>query len=131
MTVAGADRRPDPVVTAAVTQLERGGSTRGLGLGPRQLRRRFGAAMGYGPAFYGRIARLDRFSRLVAVSPSGVPLAQLAAAAGYYDEAHLWRTASPSPAHPGPVPGGEDRMTVPSNSDPGGCCTLGRWRSFS
>ena len=91
VAVAGAERRPDSVVTAAVARLDRGESTDGLGLGPRQLRRRFGAAMGYGPTFYGRIARLDRFSRLAAHSPSGRPLAQLAAAAGYYDEAHLWR----------------------------------------
>lgn len=91
VAVAGADRRPDPVVTAAVDRLERGESTAELGLGPRQLRRRFGAAMGYGPAFYRRIARLDRFSRLAAGAAPALPLAQLAAAAGYYDEAHLWR----------------------------------------
>ena len=90
VAVAGPDRQPDPVVVAAVARLERGEDLGGLGLGPRQLRRRFGAAMGYGPAFYGRIARLDRFSRLAAC-PSGLPLAQLAATAGYYDEAHLWR----------------------------------------
>lgn len=91
VAVAGADRRSDPLVTAAVDRLERGEGVGDLGLGPRQLRRRFRAAMGYGPAFYGRIARLDRFSRLVAVADPGRPLAQLAVAAGYYDEAHLWR----------------------------------------
>jgi methylphosphotriester-DNA--protein-cysteine methyltransferase len=47
--------------------------------------------MGYGPAFYRRIARLDRFSRLAAGAAPAIPLAQLAATAGYYDEAHLWR----------------------------------------
>jgi len=91
VTAAGDDRRPDPVVAAAVARLDRGEGTEGLGLSPRQLRRRFGAAMGYGPTFYGRIARLDRFSRLAAGPGGALPLAQLAAAAGYYDEAHLWR----------------------------------------
>ena len=90
VAVAGPDRRSDPVVTAAVEHLDRGVGTAGLGLGSRQLRRRFGAAMGYGPAFYARLARLDRFSRLV--EPVAVAsLAQLGAEAGYFDEAHLWR----------------------------------------
>lgn len=91
VAAAGADRRPDPVVMAAVARLDRGERIEGLGLGDRQLRRRFGAAMGYGPTFYGRIARLARFSRLTAGAGAALPLAQLAAAAGYYDEAHLWR----------------------------------------
>lgn len=115
VAVAGADRRPDPVVTAAVSRLEQGDGTGELGLGPRQLRRRFGAAMGYGPTFYGRIIRLDRFSRLAAGAGPGVPLAQLGAAAGFYDEAHLWRDCvaltgrTPAQHRPadGPAPGGE------------------------
>lgn len=114
VAVAGPDRRPDPVVSAAVSRLERGDGTGGLGLGPRQLRRRFGAAMGYGPTFYGRITRLDRFTRLAAGAALGVPLAQLGAAAGYYDEAHLWRDCvaltgrTPAQHRPasGPAPAG-------------------------
>ncbi len=112
VAVAGADRRPDPLVTAAVSRLERGDDTDGLGLGPRQLRRRFGAAMGYGPAFYRRITRLDRFSRLAAGAPA-VPPAQMGAAAGFYAEAHLWRDCvaltgrTPAQHRPatGPAPG--------------------------
>jgi AraC-like DNA-binding protein len=59
----------------------------GFGMSARQFRRRFTDAVGYGPAFFTRIARLQRFLRLAAVRRSG--LAELAATAGYTDQSHL------------------------------------------
>jgi AraC-like DNA-binding protein len=58
------------------------------GVSSRQLRRRFDRGVGYGPAFFARIARLQRFARAAARSP-GRGIAELAASAGYVDQAHL------------------------------------------
>ena len=58
------------------------------GLSTRQLRRRFDRDVGYGPAFFARIARLQRFARAAASSP-GRGIAELAAHAGYVDQPHL------------------------------------------
>ncbi len=81
---------PDPVVVAAVTAIAAGGPVDARGLGPRQFRRRFTEAIGYGPTLFGRIARLDRFTDLLAATPER-SLAELAVMAGYYDQAHLNR----------------------------------------
>jgi len=59
-----------------------------LGLSPRQLHRRCLSNFGYGPR---RLTRVLRFSRLCDEGGSGVPLAQLAHAVGYADQAHLSR----------------------------------------
>ena len=59
------------------------------GLSTRQLRRRFDHAVGYGPAFYARVARLQRFAVLALRWKRG--LAELAASAGYADQSHLGR----------------------------------------
>lgn len=58
------------------------------GLGERQLRRRFTVAVGYGPATYLRVLRLQR---AIALAPRTRGLAALAARAGYADQAHLGR----------------------------------------
>ncbi|RZQ62977.1 helix-turn-helix transcriptional regulator [Amycolatopsis suaedae] len=58
------------------------------GLSARQLRRRFTAAVGYGPAIYLRVARLQRALEL---APHVGDLARLAAEAGYADQPHLNR----------------------------------------
>lgn len=58
------------------------------GVSSRQLRRRFNRGVGYGPAFFARIARLQRFARVAARS-SGRGIAGLAASVGYVDQAHL------------------------------------------
>jgi AraC-like DNA-binding protein len=58
------------------------------GVSARQLRRRFDRAVGYGPAFYARVARLQRFARAAVRWPDR-GLAELAAAAGYADQSHL------------------------------------------
>jgi AraC-like DNA-binding protein len=67
-------------------------SARAVGLSERQLRRRFTAAVGYGPATLVRILRFQRFlHRANARDAAGTPLARLAAEAGYADQAHLAR----------------------------------------
>lgn len=58
------------------------------GVSSRQLRRRFDRHVGYGPAFFARIARLQRFARSAARQPRH-GLAELAASAGYVDQPHL------------------------------------------
>jgi AraC-like DNA-binding protein len=62
------------------------------GLGERQLRRRFEAAIGYGPKTFQRIMRFHRWLALAEAGPPAEPsLIDLAADAGYADQAHLTR----------------------------------------
>nr|WP_238341951.1 helix-turn-helix domain-containing protein [Actinopolymorpha rutila] len=95
-------------------------------LGERQFRRRFSAAVGYGPATFARIARLVRVRDLARGHPRAT-LADLAAAAGYTDQAHLARDcrdltgATPSALlragqDPEPPP---DRRAGPDHRSPG------------
>ncbi|WP_177231309.1 helix-turn-helix domain-containing protein [Amycolatopsis saalfeldensis] len=85
---------PDPAVAAVLAHLERGPSRvgalppAGQQLSERQLRRRFTIAVGYGPATY---LRVSRFQRAIAAAPRVTGLAELAATAGYADQAHLAR----------------------------------------
>jgi AraC-like DNA-binding protein len=93
---AARDPDPDPLVAAAVHLLERrpervGGLGTALGLGERQLRRRFLAAVGYGPKTLARVLRFQRLLDLLD-SPDGArgpSLASAAADAGYADQAHM------------------------------------------
>lgn len=62
------------------------------GVSARQLRRRFDRAVGYGPAYFARIARLQGFAAAAMRSP-GRGLADLAAGAGYADQSHLAKDA--------------------------------------
>jgi AraC-like DNA-binding protein len=86
----------DALVRAAVLAVARGAAAgvpdlgRALGLGERQLRRRFDDEVGYGPAMLRRVLRLQRFLTLDERHP-GASLARLAAEAGYADQAHLAR----------------------------------------
>ena len=79
---------------AAVALLRDGASLpeagRVVGLGERQLRRRFERAVGYGPATLVRIQRFQHFLALAEQQP-GAALSRLAAEAGYADQAHLTR----------------------------------------
>jgi transcriptional regulator GlxA family with amidase domain len=81
----------DPLVVEAARQVGAGESVhsvaQAVALSERQLRRRFHAAVGYGPKTLGRVMRLQRFLRAARASDEG--LAALAAAAGYADQAHL------------------------------------------
>ncbi|MFF0148381.1 helix-turn-helix protein [Amycolatopsis sulphurea] len=81
----------DPAVDELLARLARAPSRVGApppGLGERQLRRRFTLAVGYGPATYLRVLRLQR---AIALAPSVADLATLAVAAGYADQPHFSR----------------------------------------
>ncbi|MEW2356655.1 helix-turn-helix transcriptional regulator [Spirillospora sp. NPDC029432] len=89
--------RPDPLVPALVSGLVSGlmpglearpvrEVAGALGVSERQLRRRAHAAFGYGPK---TLQRVLRFQRALRMARAGVPLAEVAYAAGYADQAHL------------------------------------------
>jgi AraC-like DNA-binding protein len=79
--LARVEDEPDIAVRAAAAGVR-------VGLGERQLRRRFADAVGYGPKTLDRVLRFQRF---LALARTGAPLAQLAFEAGYADQAHLTR----------------------------------------
>jgi AraC-like DNA-binding protein len=63
--------------------------SRASGLSKRQLHRRCTAAFGYGPAVLARMLRLRRTLRLARSHQGPLRLAELAVAAGYFDQQHL------------------------------------------
>lgn len=80
---------PDPLVGAAVRRLvvpraRVSAVAADLGVSERQLNRRITAAVGYGPKFLARVARLRRL-----VAAAGESLAERAYAAGYAGQAHM------------------------------------------
>jgi AraC-like DNA-binding protein len=90
------ERPPDPLVLAG-TRILAGDSTSvtrlsaELAVSERQLRRRFDAAVGYGPKM---LQRVLRFRRVLASLPAAVrdaDLAGLAYKTGFADQAHLTR----------------------------------------
>jgi AraC-like DNA-binding protein len=91
----------DPLVTAAIRRLQPWRPddvatwADGLYISTRQLRRRFVAALGFGPK---ALQRILRFQGFLALSQAGhgdrTSLARLAALAGYADQAHLTRESS-------------------------------------
>jgi AraC-like DNA-binding protein len=94
----GSARAQDQLAAAAVAWLARhpGGRVERLagelGVSPRQLQRRFAAAVGYGPKTFQRVARLQRLLALGERSAGArMGLTQLALAAGYADQAHMTR----------------------------------------
>ncbi len=82
--------QPDPLVVQAQADLAADGAVDTWGLSERQFRRRFVAAVGFGPAFFRRLSRLDRFLE-VAQRPGDRTLAELGCEAGYFDQSHLGR----------------------------------------
>jgi hypothetical protein len=88
---------PDPGVASAVARIaaQVGGGLRSVPSaaepGERQLRRRFVAAVGYGPKRFARVLRLQRFLGLARRDAAPRGLAALALAAGYADQSHLSR----------------------------------------
>jgi AraC-like DNA-binding protein len=62
---------------------------RSTGLSERQVHRRCCTAFGYGPAVLARILRLQRVLQLARSHVRAPRLADLAAAAGYFDQQHL------------------------------------------
>ena len=89
-TLLPATWEPDPVVAAQIDRITHGRLPT-VTLSSRQQRRRFTDSVGYGPKMFERIARLNRFQQLAQVAPRTRPLGQLAAEAGYFDEAHAHR----------------------------------------
>jgi AraC-like DNA-binding protein len=91
-----AEAPPDDLVVTA-TRLLASGQTCVTRLGPalavseRQLRRRFDLAVGYGPKTMQRVLRFRRVISQMTATAGAVGLADLAAAAGYADQAHLTR----------------------------------------
>ena len=82
---------PDPLVRAAVGRLAAPDArvehlARELAISTRQLRRRCESAVGYGPK---RLLRVLRLQRALAAARAGEELAQVAAGAGYADQAHF------------------------------------------
>jgi AraC-like DNA-binding protein len=108
--VAARHAEPDPLVAAAAAALDRP-ATRvdaladRLAISERQLRRRFEAAVGYGPK---TLARVLRFQRLLKLTPA--PLVDLALAAGYADQAHMTAEVTRLAGRP-PVRFFKDRWT--------------------
>lgn len=85
----------DALVDEAVRRLLSGGprvsATVGdLPVSERHFRRSFTASVGYGPATFLRVARLQRARHLSLARPA-MALAELALEAGYTDQAHLSR----------------------------------------
>jgi AraC-like DNA-binding protein len=82
----------DSAVAPVVASLRAGTAVRAVaeraGLSERQLHRRCLALFGYGPKTLTRVLRFDRAVRL---ARRGVPFADVAARAGYADQAHLSR----------------------------------------
>jgi transcriptional regulator GlxA family with amidase domain len=76
-----------------------------LGVSERQLRRRCEEAVGYGPKMLDRVLRLQRFRSLARLTAA--PLVELAATAGYADQAHLSREHR---QFAGRTPGGARRL---------------------
>ena len=88
---------PDGAVVASIRWLARhpsatvGQLSRWIGISHRQLQRRFSAAVGYGPKMFQSVLRFQRLLHC-ASRPLGPPrLADLAAVAGYADQAHMTR----------------------------------------
>ena len=92
---------PDPLVLAAVSRLQPwvpssvGEQTADLYVSPRQLRRRFIDALGYGPKTFQRIVRFQGFLALAnGYRGRRLDLRRLAQQAGYADQAHLTRESN-------------------------------------
>jgi AraC-like DNA-binding protein len=62
-----------------------------LGMSHRQVRRRFVAAVGYGPGMFHSVLRFQRLLKRACGAPVRGHLAQFAADVHYYDQAHMSR----------------------------------------
>lgn len=90
-----ANRECDPLMAQAVRLLDDqpvSAIARELWVSERQLRRRFHAAVGYGPKTLVRVLRFHRF--VAGIDRGRTDLAALALDAGYADQAHLTREST-------------------------------------
>jgi AraC-like DNA-binding protein len=62
-----------------------------IGIGERQLHRRFSDAIGYGPKMFQSVLRFQRLLKSARETGGKQNLADLAASAGYADQAHMTR----------------------------------------
>ena len=62
-----------------------------VGWSRQHLARRFGDEFGLGPKLAARVVRFERATSMLKAAPPTVTIAQVAAACGYYDQAHLDR----------------------------------------
>ena len=69
-----------------------------VGWSRQHLARRFRDEFGLGPKAAARLVRFERARKMLASTPPFVGLAGVAAACGYYDQAHLNQTSLSSPA---------------------------------
>jgi AraC-like DNA-binding protein len=87
----------DPAVTTAVEWLASNQESsveklsHSLGMSSRQLRRRFTAAVGYSPKIFQEVVRFQGLLHLADRSREETRFAELAANAGYADQAHMTR----------------------------------------
>ena len=85
----------DPTVAEGIRWLARNPQgevqqlSRVLGISPRQLQRRFSAAVGYGPKMFHSVLRFQRLLRIAGQRKRS--LSDLAACAGYSDQSHMNR----------------------------------------
>ena len=95
--------RPDTLVREAARRLARPEArlpqvARDLGIGERQLHRRFQRSVGYGPRTLSRVHRLQRLVANHERAPAA-SLAELSATAGYADQAHMNREVRALSSH--------------------------------
>jgi AraC-like DNA-binding protein len=89
--------QPDQVVAASIRWLARhphgrvGQLSQRIGLSHRQLQRRFWAAVGYGPKIFQSVLRFQRLLNYASGPRAPQSFADLAADAGYADQAHMTR----------------------------------------
>lgn len=88
---------PDAAIMTSIRWLARHpGATveqlsRSIGISHRQLQRRFSVALGYGPKMFQSVLRFQRLLSCARRQIGRVRLADLAAVAGYADQAHMTR----------------------------------------
>jgi len=87
----------DQAVLAGIRWLSRypqgriGQLSRCIGIGERQLHRRFSAAIGYGPKMFQSVLRFQRLLKTARATGPEQSLADLAVSTGYADQAHMTR----------------------------------------
>jgi AraC-like DNA-binding protein len=122
-------RTPDRTMVAVAAQARAGRSVDAIaescGLGARQLHRRCTTTFGYGPKLLTRVLRLQR---ALGLARAGTPFAEVAATAGYADQAHLARDVralagvplrtllTPRAAQPAGLSGANRSTPLPSGS---------------